>query len=85
MCIDLILFNDPHTFQSTCVTEIVLWDFHLTTLTIMRKMFKKQKPKIINYRSLKHFSNGEFRKCLIDSLPNQIYVNNDNEFNRFVK
>ena len=55
------------------------------TLTIMRKAFKKQRPRIINYRSFKHFSNEEFRKSLIDNLSNQIYVNNDDGFNRFCK
>ena len=70
-CIDLILTNDPRTFQSTCVIETGLSDFHLMTLTIMRKTFKNQRPRIINYRSFKHFSNEEFRKSLIDNLSNQ--------------
>ena len=55
------------------------------TLTIMRKTFKKQRPRIINYRPFKHFSNEEFRKPLIDNLSNQIYVNNNDGFNRFCK
>ena len=38
-CIDLILTNVPRTFQSTCVIEKGLSDFHLMALTIMRKMF----------------------------------------------
>ena len=32
-CIDLILTNVPSTFQSTCVTETGLLDFHLMILT----------------------------------------------------
>ena len=55
------------------------------TLTIMRKTFKKQRTRIINYRSSKHFSQEEFRKSLIDNLSSQIYVNNDDGFNRFCK
>ena len=55
------------------------------TLTIMRKTFKKQRTRIINYRSSKHFSQEEFRKSLTDNLSNQIYVNNDDWFNRFCK
>ena len=51
----------------------------------MRKTFKKQRPRIINYRPFKHFSNEEFRKPLIDNLSNQIYVNNNDGFNRFCK
>ena len=65
--------------------ETGLSDFHLLTLTIMRKTFKKQRPRIINYRPFKHFSNEEFRKPLIDNLSNQIYVNNNDGFNRFCK
>ena len=36
-CIDLILTNVPQSFQSTCVIETGLSDFHLMTLTVMRK------------------------------------------------
>ena len=84
-CIDLILTNDPRTFQSTGAIERGLSDFHLLTLTIMRKTFKKQRHRIINYRLLKHFFNKEFRKPLIDNLSNQVYVNNDDGFKRFCK
>ena len=83
--IDLILTNDPRTFQSTCVIETVLSDFHLMTLTIMRKTFNTQRPRIINYKSFKHFPNEEFRKSLIDNLSHQMYVNNNDGFNRFCK
>ena len=83
--IDLILTNVPRTFQNTCVIETGLLDFHLMTLTIMRKTFKKQRPRIINYRSFKHFSNEEFRKSLVDSLSNQISINKNDGFNRFCK
>ena len=40
-CIDLILTNVPRSFQTTCVIETGLYDFHLMTLTVMRKRFKK--------------------------------------------
>ena len=40
-CINLILTNVPRSFQSTCVLEAWLSDFHLMTLTVMRKRFKK--------------------------------------------
>ena len=36
-CIDLILSNTPRSFQSTCVIETGLSDFHLMTLTVMKK------------------------------------------------
>ena len=52
-CIDLILTNKPQSFQSTCVFEAGLSDFHLMTLTVMKKVFTKAEvlnnffPKII--------------------------------------
>ena len=64
-CIDLILTNAPQTFQSTCVLETGLSDFHLMTVTVMRKIFKKLKPRTINYRSYKHISNEAYRKIPI--------------------
>ena len=39
--IDLILTNVLRMFQSTCVIETGLSDFHLMTVTVMRKTFKK--------------------------------------------
>ena len=39
-CIDLILATGPDTFQSTCVVETGLSDFHLMTLTVMRKSLR---------------------------------------------
>lgn len=50
VCIDLIVKNVPRSFQSTCVVETGLSDFHLMTLIVMRKSFKKFQSKIINYR-----------------------------------
>ena len=44
-CIDLILTNVPRSFQSTCVVHTGLFDFHLMTLTVMRKSFKKYQLK----------------------------------------
>ena len=81
--IDLILTNVPRSFQSTCVIETGLSDFHLMTLTVMKKSFKKFQPRIINYRSYKHFSNDTFRKDLIDKLSNEELVINDDEMKRF--
>ena len=39
-CIDLILTNAPQKFQSICVLKTGLSDFHLMTVTVMRKIFK---------------------------------------------
>ena len=47
-CIDLILTNVPRSFQSTCVLETGLSDYHFMALTVMRKRFKKFQPRIIS-------------------------------------
>ena len=82
-CIDLILTNVARNFHSTCVLEIGLSDFHLMTLTVMRKRFKQFQPRVIHYRSYKHFSNQYFRKYLLEKLSKEVLVNNDNGFQRF--
>ena len=71
-CIDLVLSNTPRSFQSTCVTETGLSDFHLMTLTVMKKSFRKFNPRLINYRSYKNFSNEAFRECLLEKLSRGI-------------
>ena len=47
-CIDLILSSMPRSFQSTCVIETGLSDFHLMTLTVTKKSFRKFHPRLIN-------------------------------------
>ena len=81
--IDLILTNMPRSFQSTCVIETGLSDFHLMTLTVIRKTFKKIKPRIINYRSHNNFSNEYYRKCFFNELKRETFVNNDRGFEKF--
>ena len=81
--IDLILTNVPRSFQSTCVVETGLSDFHLMTLTVIKKSFKKFQPRIINYRSYKHFSNDTFKKDRIDMLSTEKFVINDDGLRRF--
>ena len=83
VCIDLILTNVPRSFQSTCVVETGLSDFHLMTLTVMRKSFKKYQPKTVNYRSYKNFSNEKYRETLINNLSKENFDNNDDGFQRF--
>ena len=62
-----------------------LFDFHLMTVTVIRKNFKKMHPRVINYRSYRHFSNKTFRVYLINNLPNEVFVNNDNKLEKSCK
>ena len=51
-CIDLILTNIPRMFQSKCVKETGLPDFHLMTVTVMRKTFQKIHPRVILFSKI---------------------------------
>ena len=84
-CIDLILTNRPTFFESTNVIETGLSDFHKMVVNIMKTSFRKLKPKIINYRKYKNFSNDIFRDNLLEELS-QVRINNDDEgFNNFLR
>ena len=49
----------------------------------MKKSFKKFQPRIINYRSYKHFSNDTFKKDRTDTLSTEKFVINDDGLKRF--
>ena len=53
------------------------------TATVMRKTFKKIRPRVINYRSYRHLSNETFRFFLIHNLSNKVYVNNNDGLETF--
>ena len=59
-CIDLIITNRPKSFQESEVIETGLSDFHKISLTAMKVLFNKQKPKIIQYKKYKDFPNEVF-------------------------
>ena len=84
-CINLILTNVSRMFQSTCVLETGLSDFYPMAVTVMSKTFEKMRPRIINYRSYKYFSNEKFRVCLMNNLPNQLFVNNNDGLQKICK
>ena len=84
-CIDLILTNAPRMFQSACVSVTGLSDFHLMTVRIMRKTFKKMHPRVINSRSYRDFSNEAFWASLINNLSNEVFVNKDDELQKCCK
>ena len=60
--------NIKSTFFSTCVLQTCLSDFHLMTLTVMRKSYKEFQSRIVSYRSYKNFSNKNFGENLLHSL-----------------
>ena len=63
-CIDLILTNNPNSFQNSGVIETGLSDFHKMTVTVM-------KTNVMHYRDYRKFSNDRFRKNLISHLSTE--------------
>ena len=57
-CIDLILTNRPKSFQSTCVVETGLSDFHRMTVSVLKMYFIKLPPKVKIYRNFSNYDNS---------------------------
>ena len=56
-----------------------------TSYTIMKIRYRNLKPKIINYRKYKTFSNDIFRDSLLEQLS-EVRINNDDDgFNKFLR
>ena len=49
----------------------------------MRKIFKKIKPRTINDKPYKHFSNEAYRDSLLHELSKEVFVNHDDGLQRF--
>ena len=67
-CIDLFLTNRPRSFRNTLVIETGISDFHKMAITVMKVFYKKQKPKIIQYRDYKNFDNQVSQRELNSEL-----------------
>ena len=60
-CINLFLTNRSRCFQNTSTIETGISDFHKLVVTVLKMFYKKQKPKIIQYRNYKTFNEQLFR------------------------
>ena len=63
-CIELMLTNRPKSFQSTCVIETGLSDFHRMTVFVLKMHFRKLPPKVITYRNFSSYDNANFINSL---------------------
>ena len=65
-CIDLLLTNQPRSFQNSRVFETGLSYFYKMTATVMKVSFEKLQPRIINYMDEKRFQTVHFERnrCL---------------------
>ena len=64
--------------------ETGLSDFHKMIFTVMKTSYRKIKPRVINYRDYKSFSNEGFRESLLENLKGKLLGNSDQSFSNFV-
>ena len=81
-CIDPMLTNKPLSFQTKCVIETGLSDFHRMTNSVLKMHFRKLPPKVINYRDFKKFHNERFMNSSLYTLNDARidYSKNPNKF-----
>ena len=70
-CIDLFWINYARSFHNTCVFETGISDFHKLVVTLLQSKFESLPPKIISYRTYKHF-NEKKNKDLFLSYLNEL-------------
>ena len=67
-CIDVMLTNHSRSFQNSLAIDNGLSDFHRMTVTVMKAYSPKLRPKLVNSRDFKKFSNVAFRDELFTNL-----------------
>ena len=83
-CMDLILTNEPRSFQHSCVIETGLPDFLKMTVTAMKTLFEKLQPRVVNYRDYKYFENDRFRTDLLSEFGKANIEKNENGLNNLL-
>lgn len=68
-CIYLTLTNKPISFQTTCVVETELFDFH--RVSVMKLTFQKSPPKLLNFGDYRNFDNSQFMKSINSALSRE--------------
>ena len=82
-CTDLILTNCPRSFQTSCVIETGLSDFHKMVVTVMKTTYRKLEPRIVHYRDFKYFCNNSFRESLQKAISQNLRVGCDEIYESF--
>ena len=70
-CTELILSNTPRSLLSTWVIETGLADFHVMTLIVIKKRFRKFQSRLIYYRFCKN-ANQAIRERLLEQFSRGI-------------
>ena len=79
-----MLTNKPLSFKHSCVIETGLSDFHRMTVTVMKAIFEKLQPRVVNYRDYKYFENYRFRADLLSELSKANIEGNEEELSDFL-
>ena len=69
----MILTNKPKSFQSTCVIETGLSDFHKMIVSVLKIHFQKLPLGLISYRDFSNYDNANFI-----NLVNEVLCENEN-------
>ena len=77
--------NSPYSFQNFCVIETGLSDFHMMTVTVMKTTCEKLKPRIVNYRDYKNFSNDTFGQIFLEELSTENINTNCSGFEKILQ
>ena len=83
--IDLILINNPYSFQNFCVIETSSLDFNKMVVTVMKTSFERLKPWVKKYRDYKSFKNKLIRKELLFELSNSTLEENADGLEEFIE
>ena len=67
-CIDLFLTNKPNLFFNTSTNNTGLSDCHKMVVTVLRKTFQREQPKVVSYKDYKNFDNELFKSSLLNAL-----------------
>ena len=67
--------NCSRYFQNTSTIKTGISDFYKLVVTVLKMFYKKQKPKIIQYRNYKTF-NGQLSRIEMDKNLAKIDLNN---------
>ena len=60
-CVDLIITDNPGSFQHTIVFETGISDHHKLVTTVLKAKFTKALPKYAHYRNYNNFNEQDFK------------------------
>ena len=77
-CIDPLLNNKQKRSLKAKTIETGLSNFHKMVVSVFKRSFKKQKPKIVTYRDYKRFDNEKFGGSIITYFSTGKNISYDN-------